>query len=198
MRSWLMLFSVLSFSLSPSPGVAAEPVIGGPCEGCELVFDGQPNALSATARIAPSGTPGDPLRIEGVVRGRDGTPVSGVIVYAYQTDAGGLYPKAATRHGALRGWARSGADGRYRFDTIRPGAYPGRDVPQHVHMHVIEPGRGTYYLEDIVFADDPLLTEAQRRQMQNGRGGAGLCRPARDDAGGWRCVRDIALGEGIE
>ncbi len=91
-------------------------------------------------------------------------PHLGRIVYAYQTDRGGIYPRdeslrglAAYRHGALRAWVTAGEGGRYRFDTVRPGGYPNSDMAQHIHMHVIEPGCCTYYIDDIVFEDDPRL-----------------------------------------
>jgi protocatechuate 3,4-dioxygenase beta subunit len=170
------------------------PVLGGPCEGCEWVFDSMPARISTTARIAPMGESGVPLVIEGVVRTSDGKPAPGIIVYAYHTDDTGIYPRAQNRHGRLRGWARTDAEGRYRFDTIRPRAYPGRDVPEHVHMHIIEPGKGTYYIDSLRFEDDPLITAANRAGDE--RGGNGLARP--EHAGnGWRVRRDIILGQNI-
>jgi protocatechuate 3,4-dioxygenase beta subunit len=92
----------------------------------------------------------------------------------------------------------SDAAGRYRFDTVRPGAYPEGGEPEHVHMHLIEPGRCTYYLDDLVFADDPLLHGRHRRDPERARGGSGIVQPQRDDAGGWRVVRDLVPGENIE
>lgn len=176
------------------------PVVGLPCEGCEAVFDGLPADVPAIARIAPSNEPGEALRIEGVVRNATGAAVPGVIVYAYHTDARGIYPRdehattpSGARHGRLRAWSKTDAQGRYRFDTIRPAGYPDSNVPQHVHMHVIEPGRATYYLEEMLFGDDPRLTEEQRRQQANGRGGSGLVTP-RKVAGTWLVTRDIVLG----
>jgi len=153
-----------------------------------------PEAIASRARVAPPAEPGQPLAIEGTVTDREGRPAPGVIVYAYHTDASGIYPRAATRHGRLRGWARTDEAGRYRFDTIRPGAYPGRSAPQHVHMHVIEPGVGTYWIADIVFTDDPLLSAGQRRPTGRERGGSGVATPASDGAGGWQVRRDIRLG----
>lgn len=195
MRVLLMSFLLAATSACRSE----EPVLGGACEGCEFVFVGLPSEIASQARIAPANEAGEPLRIEGVVRARDGKPAPGIIVYAYQTDAQGLYPRAETRHGRLRGWARTDGEGRYRFDSIRPASYPNSDIPQHVHMHVIEPGRGTYWIDDIVFSDDPLLTAAQRRQMLRGRGGpGGLATPVRDREGVWQVTRDITLGAGID
>ena len=178
-------------------GAAQEPVIGGPCEGCEWVFEGKPRTLASTARIAPEGEPGQPLVIRGTVRDLSGRPVPGTVVYAYHTDAAGIYPKAATRHGRLRGWAAADAKGDYVFRTIRPGAYPGGQIPQHVHIHVIEPDRGTYYIDDLVFDDDPLLTAEQRRGMVKGRGGDGLGRPVQGTDGVWSVRRDIVLGKKV-
>jgi protocatechuate 3,4-dioxygenase beta subunit len=181
----------------PAAGDDGVPVIGGPCEGCELVFVGMPDTIGPHARIAPSDAEGEPLKIEGTVRSQDGEPAPGVIVYAYHTDDGGVYPEGATRHGRFRGWARTDADGRYSFTTIRPGPYPGRSAPEHVHMHVIEPGKATYYIDDVLFDDDPRLTSRHRDQMIRQRGGSGLARPEKDENGIWRVRRDIVLGRNI-
>ena len=180
------------------------PIVGLPCEGCEAVFQGLPETLEWSSRIAPIDEPGEPMRIEGTVRDGDGRAVGGVIVYAYQTNSRGLYPpdegfrgQAARRHGLLRGWAQTDADGRYRFDTIRPAGYPDSDLPQHVHMHVLEVGRCTYYIDDILFEDDPRLTEARRRSLVTGRGGSGVVAPVLDESGTWVVRRDIVLGAEI-
>lgn len=192
----VIVFALLSAVVASGLG-AEEPVLGGPCEGCELVFAGMPQGLEASARIAPEDEAGEPMRIEGTVTHADGRPAAGVVVYAYHTDASGIYPEAETRHGELRGWARTGEDGRFRFDTIRPGAYPGRTTPQHVHLHVIEPGIGTYWIDAIMFTDDPLLSGGRHRQVDSGRGGSGIVTPVRDHDGRWLVRRDIVLGEGV-
>jgi protocatechuate 3,4-dioxygenase beta subunit len=187
-----------------SAAQAREPVVGGPCEGCEAVFEGVPRALSSEARIAPTDEPGERMRVTGQVWGADGKPRANVIVYAYQTNAAGIYPRpapssspAADRHGRLRGWARSDAQGRYAFETIRPGSYPSTSIPAHIHMHVIETGCATYYIDDIVFTDDRLLTPAARREHERGRGGPGVVTPTRQGSGPWRVVRDIRLGMNV-
>ena len=200
----LVAFGLASCARAADPPAAREPVVGLPCEGCEAVFAAMPAVLSAQSRIAPIGEPGEALRITGTVFDRAGKPAAGIVVYAYQTDAEGHYPpdekrrgQPGARHGRLRGWARTNAHGEYTFDTIRPGGYPGTDIPQHVHMHVLEPGRCTYYIDDILFADDPRLTAAKRRSYALGRGGSGIAVPTRDDDGVWNVRRDILLGEKI-
>lgn len=192
------LLLALALACAPAEGNGQrEPVIGGPCEGCELVFEGMPGEMGWAARIAPPEEPGEPLVIEGVVTDAEGRPAEGVIVYAYHTDASGIYPPASTRHGRLRGWVRTDGEGRYRFETIRPGAYPGGTEPQHVHMHVIEPGRATYWIDSIHFRDDPLLSEERIRVEAEGRGGRAMVDPERGEDGLWRVRRDIVLGKGI-
>jgi len=199
------------FLASRSPGAAVqvetrprEPVIGLPCEGCEAVFEGLPAALSSSARIAPPNEPGQAMRIVGTVFDSTGQAASGVIVYAYHTSARGIYPtdggirgQAAARHGRLRGWAKTDEKGRYRFDTIRPAGYPDTDLPAHVHMHVIEVGRSTYYIDDILFEDDERLTPEKRSQLITGRGGNGLVVPRQVARGTWVVKRDIQLGAQI-
>ncbi len=189
-----------------TPGSRArEPIISLPCEGCEAVFQGLPDELSAAARIAPKDEPGEPMRIEGTVHDRSGQPAPGVIVYAYHTDARGIYPpngrfegQAAYRHGLLRGWARTDERGRYRFETIRPASYPDSEVPAHVHMHLIEPSCCTYYIPSIRFADDPRLSAQDRERLQEARDGRALARPERNENGVWLVTRDIVLGEGVD
>jgi protocatechuate 3,4-dioxygenase beta subunit len=192
----LLAVSLLTLLLLfPAPSPAAEPVIGGPCEGCEHVFNGLPAELGAQGRIAPAAESGAPLIVEGTVRTLAGEPAAGIVVYAYQTDQSGLYPTSTIRHGRLRGWVRTGPDGKYRFDTIRPGAYPSNTIPEHIHMHVIEPGKATYYIDDIHFDDDPLLVGTHRQRAESGRrGGKGLVKPTKDAQGAWRVQRDITLG----
>lgn len=208
MRHLLLVVSLLSWGVLAWSDVSAaraaprEPIVGLPCEGCQAVFDGMPADISSITRIAPEREPGEALRIVGVVRDASGAPAPGIIVYAYQTDARGIYPPGVDssdpevrRNGRLRAWAKTDEQGRYQFDTIRPGSYPNSRNPQHVHMNILEPGRCTYYIDDLMFDDDPLLTPPHRRTP--GRGGPGIASPARDEAGIWLVRRDIVLGQNI-
>lgn len=194
-----------SLLLMAGPGTPAEPVVGLPCEGCEAVFTAMPEKLESKARIAPRDEPGEALELTGRVVDANGEPRAGVIVYAYHTDAKGIYPRpakslggAADRHGRLRGWAVSDRDGRYTFETVRPASYPQQRIPQHIHMHVIEPGCATYYIDEVVFTDDPLLTPATLERHHADRGGSGITTPKRKAPGGaWLVERDIRLGLNI-
>ena len=180
-----------------------EPIVGLPCEGCEAVFEGRPTNLSDRSRIGRIGEPGEPMTLVGRVTNASGKPAAGVIIYAYQTNADGIYPTddsvrgmASHRHGKLRAWAKTNSNGNYAFDTIRPAGYPGTDLPQHIHMHVIEPGCSTYYIDDAMFRDDPRLTTVQIKRLTLDRGSSGLSRPNRVK-GVWFTRRDIVLGKNI-
>lgn len=191
-------------SLAATAAAARERITGLPCEGCDAVFVQIPPRIATQARIAPAGESGEAMHVQGLVLNAQGRPVAGVIVYAYHTTKDGLYPRdpalkgtSADRHGRLRSWVRSDAQGRYRFDTIRPGGYPGSTVPQHIHLHVIEPDRCTYYIDDIVFRDDPRLAPHLQRYTPQKRGGDGITVPERDSEGVWQVTRDIRLGMNI-
>lgn len=152
---------------------------------------------------------GQRVLITGTVTRADGrTPVPDVLIYYYHTDIDGRYrhrpgeprsmpPNAQGQtHGSIRGWVRTDRNGRYRIYTVRPGTYPSRDFPAHVHMTVKEPNDvPEYYIDDVVFDDDPLLTSRYRRSMEN-RGGSGVVRLS---GGGALKTgeRNIILGKGI-
>jgi protocatechuate 3,4-dioxygenase beta subunit len=157
------------------------------CEGCEGALERNPGDLRAHATIAPAGEAGERLRIEGLVVHSDGrTPAANVVIYAYHTDAAGRYSRgsgpteAGRRHGLLRGWVRTGRDGRYSFDTVKPGPYPGDQAPAHVHLTVLEPGRRPYWIDEIVFEGEFGVTDAYRRERVN-QGGNGIVRLAREE-----------------
>ena len=167
------------------------------CEWCGA--PDAPAALTSEARIAPSGEPGAPLVVTGVVYRPDArTPAAGVLVYAYHTNAAGAYPPGAgatgtaRRHGYLRGWLRTDAAGRYQLTTIRPAPYPGRDSPAHIHLTVTPPGGDERWIDSIVFDDDPLLTAGRRAELRN-LGGSGVVRVTRGRDGIHSATRNVVL-----
>lgn len=169
------------------------------CEGCEAVGERDAATLSSRLRLAALDEPGERMLLTGQVRtAADGRPAAGVVVYAHHTNARGLYADGASdsewsrRHGRLRGWVRTDADGRYAFDTIKPAPYPGFTDPAHVHLFIGEPGRRPYYIDDVVFDGEFGVTPAYRAR-QPLRGGDGVVRLSRDADGRWLAVRDIRL-----
>ena len=187
----------------PPPSAKPDRVLG-ECRECAGAYEGMPTVIESRARIARPNEPGEPLVLTGRALGPDGRPRKGTIVYAYQADHFGNYPApdpprsdASQYEGALRGWVRTDDQGRYTFETIRPGIEG--DNPQHIHMLVIEPGCATYYIDEINFTDDPAyqqLSEERRRAKDHHWGGTGVVTPVRKDQV-WQATRDIHLGERI-
>jgi len=58
-------------------------------------------------------------------------------------------------------------------------------------MTVKEPNRREYWIDEVVFTDDPLVTAAYRK-AQGERGGSGVVTPVRN-SNGWVVRRNIIL-----
>ncbi|MCB0662576.1 MAG: hypothetical protein KDC24_07545 [Saprospiraceae bacterium] len=133
------------------------------CEWCGC--NEAPEDIGYTTTIAPFGEPGTPLELSGTVYLEDGiTPASDVIIYAYHTNAKGLYAKKGDetgnglRHGYLRGWVKTNEQGQYKFRTIKPAPYPTREEPAHIHMTLKAPGYPEYWIQSTLFKGDPLIS----------------------------------------
>lgn len=133
----------------------------------ERAQSAKPARLGSVSRIAPESEPGTPLVIQGRVYLADGrTPASGITVFAYHTDRTGVYDARANgpHSWRLKGWAITDATGRFEFRTIRPGAYPGRTEPQHVHFSIEGPSVPRQSPTALEFDDDPLITARLREE----------------------------------
>jgi protocatechuate 3,4-dioxygenase beta subunit len=131
-----------------------------------------------SASIAPSDVPwristvaaselGEPLIVSGTIYAPDGqTPLEGINLYVYQTDATGNYSTTGGDHRLTRihGLMRSNAQGRYEFQTIKPAPYPRRRDPAHIHAYVSGSGYPEYWIDSYLFADDPFITDEQRKK----------------------------------
>ncbi len=171
-------------SQTPNTSAAtSQDKVGGGCEDCELMYVGPPAAIASTDTSTGWTEPGQKLLVTGMVYKRDGkTPAPNVILYYWQTDNNGRYSprpgmdERAKLHGHIRGWVKTDAQGKYAIYTIRPAPYPNRDMPAHIHISVKEPDiNNEYYIDDLVFDDDKLLTSAKRKALEN-RGGNGILR----------------------
>ena len=169
------------------------------CEGCDAVFERDPATLTSTSDMASLEEPRERLIITGRVFASDGkTPVSGVIIYAYQTNDQGLYANGtpetewSRRHGRIRGWVKTDKDGIYRFNTIKPAPYPDRPFPAHIHLTVLEDGMRPYWIDDIVFEGEFGVTPQYKQKMTH-QGGDGVSVLTTTRDGIWFVVRDIYL-----
>lgn len=182
--------------------------VGGPCEGCEAIYECDKPFDKLESMIKMPGydenKKGAKIAINGTVYNADGTPAPDVIIYIYHTDQTGVYPNKgdevgwAKRHGYIRGWMKTDKDGFYKFWTMRPSPYPGRKDPAHIHMTIKEPGKNEYYVDEIVFEDDPLVTDAFRKNCED-RGGTGILvfKPYFQGKEFQKSERNIYLGKNI-
>ena len=137
-----------------------------------------PRNAPSTGRLTPAAEPGPPLSVTGVVVDPEGKPVAGASLYAFQTDAEGYYgvkPVSDNQNPRLKVLLRTDAQGRWAFETIRPGSYPNSRAPGHIHFEVSAQGFATKVFE-IVFEGDPFVTAQMKtnpafsvRPIENGR-----------------------------
>ena len=78
---------------------------------------------------------GEKMTIGGYVLAADCSPVAAALVELWHADESGAYDNSGYR---LRGHEFTDADGRWWFDTIVPGLYPGRT--RHYHLKIQRPG----------------------------------------------------------
>lgn len=150
----------------------------------------------AAIRIAAAAEPGAPLLVEGMVYAPDGvTPVPGVVVYAYHTDATGLYARAGGVP-RLRGWMKTDARGHYEYRTVRPARYPGAKIPAHVHTQLWGAGYAPQWNKDLEFADDPFVLAPEKAASKAAGRFAWVCDPSISNAPGnaaQRCTHNLKL-----
>jgi protocatechuate 3,4-dioxygenase beta subunit len=175
----------------------------GTCEGCEAIFEFGDRSVSAIDTLPDFNKPGEKIRISGTVYESDGTtPADGVILYIYHTNPEGIYENKnqATnwerRHGYLRAWIKTDAEGKYTFYTRKPGVYPNHTDPAHIHLTVLEPDGRYYWVESFYFADDSLLTD-QEINPPAPRGGTNGVVTLVYQGGIWTGTRDLVLGKNV-
>ena len=126
--------------------------------------------LEADLTIQHRGEPvGERMTVTGRVTDGEGRPVRRQLVEIWQANAGGRYIHQRDQHPApldphFTGMGRCLTDeeGRYRFTTIKPGAYPWGNHhnawrPAHIHFSLFGPSFLTRLVTQMYFPGDPLL-----------------------------------------
>lgn len=173
--------SKTSNQIPTNSSVTKNKIVGGGCDGCELMFVSMPVNITSVDTSAGWNENGQKLLVTGSVFKIDGTTAApNVIIYYWQTDKNGYYSpeqgmdKKAERHGHIRGWVKTDETGNYSIYTSRPAPYPNENIPVHIHISIKEPNiDNEYYIDDFVFEDDKLLTAVKRKTLEN-RGGSGI------------------------
>jgi protocatechuate 3,4-dioxygenase beta subunit len=116
---------------------------------------------------------GEPLGERIIVTGRvldeAGRPVPNTLIEVWQANAAGRYIHVVDQHDApldhnFLGGGRcvTDAEGRYRFMTVKPGAYPWGNHhnawrPNHIHFSLFGPTFLSRLVTQMYFPGDPLL-----------------------------------------
>ncbi len=160
---------VSSIKRAPKQLLVAIPItlseITGPAFPKEIA---SPNAFDLTRQH--KGEPlGERIEVGGRVVDEDGRPVRHTFVEIWQANAAGRYLHKNDQHNAPldpnfagEGRTFTDDDGRYRFVTVRPGAYPWKNHynawrPQHIHFSLFGPAFATRLVTQMYFPGDPLL-----------------------------------------
>jgi len=115
---------------------------------------------------APSG---ERIVVSGRVLDEGGRAVRGALVEVWQANSAGRYKHKLDQHNAPLdpnfdgcGRALTDAEGRYKFLTIKPGAYPWGNHhnawrPAHIHFSIFGSGLLSRLVTQMYFPGDPLL-----------------------------------------
>ena len=137
-----------------------------PDANIECSFLNMPGKVTSVAYIPSSDNSAKRMIIRGrLLRANGQQPIEGAVIYFYHTDAKGYYSKSGKErgvqkwHGRHHSWCITGKNGEYELQTILPAPYPDNTMPAHIHTAIKEKGKQPYYINDFVFADDPMVGE---------------------------------------
>lgn len=183
----------------------SQQTVGGRCEGCEAIYESKIplDALNEIDTLPIFNEDGPKLIVSGTVYKSDGkTPAQGVVIYIYHTDQQGKYRVMGNetgwgkRHGSIRAWMKTNAQGQYKFYTVRPASYSKTGPPAHIHTIIKENDKNEYWIDDFLFDDDPFLISGER-ENQRGIGGDGILKTTVVN-GVQYAERNIYLGKNVE
>jgi protocatechuate 3,4-dioxygenase beta subunit len=117
-----------------------------------------------------AGTPqGQRIIVSGRVLDERHRPVANTVIEIWQANAAGRYIHKKDQWDApldpnFTGAGRviTDSEGRYRYVTVRPGAYPWGNHhnawrPSHIHLSLLGPAFATRLVTQMYFPDDPLI-----------------------------------------
>ena len=122
--------------------------------------------LTAQHKGAPQG---QRIIVSGRVLDENRRPVPNTVIEIWQANAAGRYIHAKDNWNAPLDPNFTGAgrvitdgEGRYRYTTVRPGAYPWGNHynawrPAHIHLSLLGPAFATRLVTQMYFPDDPLI-----------------------------------------
>jgi len=122
--------------------------------------------LTAQHKAPPQG---QRIVISGRVLDESGRAIPNAVMEIWQANAAGRYIHSKDKWDAPLDPNFTGAgrvvtdgEGRYRFITIRPGAYPWGNHqnawrPAHIHLSLLGPAFATRLVTQLYFPDDPLI-----------------------------------------
>jgi len=134
------------------------------------VWDGLMGPAAADLTRQYGGQPlGERIIVSGRVLDENQRPVANTMVELVQANACGRYAHQYDQHDAPLdpnftgvGRVMTDAQGRYRFVTVKPGAYPwanGANTwrPAHIHFSLVGPAFATRLVTQMYFPGDPLF-----------------------------------------
>lgn len=160
------------------------------------VTPGQPENVPWKTTIVSDKEPGEPLIVSGTIYAPDGrTPLEGINLFVYQTDATGVYSTSGgdNRNTRIHGLMCTNSEGRYEFRTIKPGSYPASRNPAHIHAYVSGPGYPEYWIDEYHFEDDPFVTNDMRGKVAGAANFSSILTLARGTDGVLSAIRDIKI-----
>ncbi|MCX2682029.1 intradiol ring-cleavage dioxygenase [Galbibacter sp. EGI 63066] len=197
-----ILLTILLSSCANSQNRDKTRLVGGG-EGCEAIFEYGDKELTAVDTLPDFNDQGSKIKVTGTIYQNDGkTPAEDVILYIYHTDQKGIYATKgdetgwAKQHGYIRGWIKTDSDGQYTFYTLKPGAYPNRSAPAHMHLTILEPNGKYYWLGSYHFEGDSLLTDKEI-DPDSPRGGNSGVLTLRKEGNLLIGTRNVVLGKNI-